>query len=116
MGQSIDFFAEPNNLTKTETAKVNHWLVAGISEKNIDRFQQIARKVGISLDEESLSNKGYGIDNLKLASFQPGSRSKFKQLQRIANQLDLELWQEVEQVNEQYGVVNQNLISEGAFD
>ena len=85
--QSINFFSDPSNLSKQETESVTRWVVAGVSEKNIQRFQKIANRSGIKNDGTRLNTEGFGIEGLELTSLQPGSASTFHRLKRHANKL-----------------------------
>ena len=111
--QSINFFSDPSNLSKQELGSVTRWVVAGVSEKNIQRFQRIASRSKVKNDGTKLSTEGFGVEGLELASLQPGSASTFHQLKRYANKLGLELWQEVKQAVGETGSINTATITEG---
>ena len=114
--QSIDFFSDQNNLTKDQKSDVKGWVVAGVNEKNLLQFNHYAQQIGLKAEKRALSNQGYGIDELQLKGYRAGSRQDFARLSKIAKKLDLTLWQEVDEINVGHGAINQNEITEGAFD
>ena len=114
--QSINFFSDQNNLTKEEQSNIKGWVVAGPNKDNIRQFNLIAKQIGLKEENGELSNEGYGINELQLKGYKAGQRKDFARLSKIAEKLDLALWQEVEQINESNGAINQNEITEGAFD
>ena len=114
--QSIEHFSNPNNLSKEESSQVLRWVVAGTSEKNLQKFNAIAKKLNLRSGEGELNSEGFGVDGLKLNDFSPGSSSAFKNLSRYAKKLDLELWQEVKQGDITNGAIDPLTITEGTFD
>ncbi|MAR06027.1 MAG: hypothetical protein CL862_02850 [Cyanobium sp. NAT70] len=114
--QSIDFFSDPRNLSKQEVGSVSRWVVAGVSQENIEQFQKIATRTGIKNDGTKLNTEGFGIDGLELTSLRPGSASAFHQLKQHANKLGLEFWQEVKQEITTMGEIDPLTITEGTFD
>ncbi|ABM76823.1 S8 family serine peptidase [Prochlorococcus marinus] len=116
MQQSIAFFSNPENLTNKDSSDVFRWVIAGPTQKNLSAFKQQAARVGIKIQEENLSNAGFGIDELQLIAFEPGSLSDFQRLQTAAKELNLELWQEVVQTHSGDGPIDTAAITEGTFD
>lgn len=114
--QSIEHFSNPNNLSKEESSQVLRWVVAGTSEKNLQKFNAIARKLNLRSGEGELNSEGFGVDGLKLNDFSPGSSSAFKNLSRYAKKLDLELWQEVKQEIINTGAIDPLTVTEATFD
>ena len=114
--QSINFFSDQNNLTKEEQSNIKGWVVAGPNKDNIRQFNLIAKQIGLKEENGELSNEGYGINELQLKGYKAGQRKDFARLSKVAEKLDLALWQEVEQINVSNGAINQNEITEGAFD
>lgn len=114
--QSIDFFSDQSNLTKDQESDVKGWVVAGVDEKNLLQFNHYAQKIGLKAEKTVLSNQGYGLDELQLKGYKAGSRKDFARLSKIAKELDLALWQEVDDIKVGHGAINQNEITEGAFD
>ncbi|WP_186570888.1 S8 family serine peptidase [Synechococcus sp. PROS-U-1] len=114
--QSIEFFSDQNNLTKEEQSNIQGWVVAGPDEKSLLQFNRYAKKLGLKAEKTALSNEGYGIDELQLKGYQAGSKQDYTKLSKIAKKLDLAFWHEVEQIHVSYGAINQNEITEGAFD
>ena len=114
--QSIDYFSNPNNLSKEESSQVLSWVVAGTSKKGLEKFNTLAQKLNLKTDNNELSSEGFGVDGLNLNDISPGSRSDFKRLSRYAKKLDLELWQEVEQKVEHMGEIDPLTITEGTLD
>ncbi len=114
--QSIEFFSEQSNLTKEQQSQIKGWVVAGTNKESLSQFNHFAQELGLKAEKTVLSNQGYGIDDLQLKGFQPGSEDVYEKLSKIAKELDLALWQEVEQIHVTYGSINQNEITEGAFD
>ena len=114
--QSIDFFSDQDNLTKEQQSKVTGWIVAGPDKEKIHQFNLIAQQLGLKEENRALSNEGYGIDELMLKGYNAGSKEDFAKLSKIAKELDVALWQELEQINVSYGAINQDEITEGAFD
>ena len=114
--QSIKFYSDPKNLSKQETQSVERWVVAGDSDETIRRFQKIANRSGIQSDGAKLNTEGFGIEDLELQSYQPGSTSQFLNLKASAQKLGLELWQEIRQEDVSNGAINPNTITEGTFD
>ena len=114
--QSIEHFSNPNNLSKEESSQVTSWVVAGTSEKNLEKFNAIAKKFKLKTGDNELNGEGFGIDGLKLNDISPGSSRDFKRLRRFAKKLDLELWQEVKQEDITNGSIDPLTITEGVFD
>ena len=114
--QSIEYFSNPNNLSKEESSQVTSWVIAGTSEKNLDKFNAIAKKFNLKTGENELNGEGFGINDLKLNDISPGSSRAFKRLRRFAKKLDLELWQEVKHEIGETGAINTATITEGTFD
>ncbi len=114
--QSIKFFSDPKNITHQNGEKPLSWVVAGISDKKIDAFRQQATRLGVKIQQKGLNNEGFGIEDLELQSYQPGSTSQFLRLKASAQKLGLELWQEIRQEDVSNGAINPNTITEGTFD
>ena len=114
--QSIKFFSDPKNIGHQNGEKPVGWVVAGTSEKNINAFRQQATRLGVKIQQTELNNEGFGIEDLELQSYQPGSTSQFLRLKASAQKLGLELWQEVKQEDVSNGAINPNTITEGTFD
>lgn len=114
--QSIEFFSEQSNLTKEQQSQIKGWVVAGTNKESLSQFNHFAQELGLKAEKTVLSNQGYGIDDLQLKGFQPGSEDVYEKLSKIAKELDLALWQEVDDIKVGHGAINQNEITEGAFD
>ena len=114
--QSIEYFSDPGNLTKEQQSQIEGWVVAGPNKESLIQFNHYAQELGLKTEKTPLSNQGYGLDELQLKGFHPGSSEDYEKLSKIAKELDLALWQEVAQIHVSYGSINQNEITEGAFD
>ena len=113
--QSINFHSNPSNLNKQESESVSSWVIAGVSKEGLNQFQKLANKFGIFSDGVDHNTEGFGIEELQVVSFKPSSPSTFIQLQKLAEKLGLELWQEVELDIGGTGPVDTGTIQEGTF-
>ena len=114
--QSIEYFSDPGNLTKEQQSQIEGWVVAGPNKESLIQFNHFAQELGLKAEKTPLSNQGYGLDELQLKGFHPGSSEDYEKLSKIAKELDLALWQEVDEIKVGHGAINQNEITEGAFD
>ena len=105
--QSIEFFSEQSNLTKEQQSQIKGWVVAGTNKESLSQFNHFAQELGLKAEKTVLSNQGYGIDDLQLKGFQPGSEDVYEKLSKIAKELDLALWQEVDDIKVGHGAINQ---------
>lgn len=117
ISQSIEYYSDPRNLGKRERKNVYSWVVAGVSEDNVRKFEEkVAKEFGIFSNKSKPNLEGFGMEELQLISFTPSKRSAFMKLKRRAERLGLKIWQEPKVEIGATGPINTRLIQEGTFD